>query len=149
MLREIYPPCPVLEPTCSINNSPLPCSSTFLDISCTLSTEGQLSFRSVFKTETLPFQPIQYIKLRSNRPVLMCFNTLKGLSYSAASRCSSPESLILDLKSILKIFHKNGFPHKKCVSTILSFLSSANVPAASFDLQWFVATFQKRLLPRV
>jgi hypothetical protein len=147
MLREMYPTCLLLEPTSYNSDSGLPCSSVFLDIACSLSSEGELSFHSIFKTQSLPFQPIQYIKLRSNRPVLMCFNTLKGLAYSAAAKCSSPDLLVSDLKSILKVFKRNGFPHKRCVDTVLSFLSTADVPSASFNLAWFAGTFKHRFQP--
>jgi hypothetical protein len=77
----------------------------------------------------------------------MCFNTLKGLSYSAASKCSSPDLLVSDLKSILKVFKRNGFPHKRCVDTVLSFLASSDIPSASFDLKWFSKTFRHRFQP--
>jgi hypothetical protein len=147
MLREMYPSCLLLEPTSVSTSSGLPCNSVFLDINCSLSLEGELSFHSVFKTQTLPFQPVQYIKLRSNRPVLMCFNTLKGLSYSAAAKCSSPDLLVSDLKTILKVFKRNGFPHKRCVDTVLSFLASSDIPSASFDLKWFAKSFRHRFQP--
>jgi hypothetical protein len=148
MMRDMYPSCLVLEPTSSCGQATLPCNSTFLDITCSISAEGQISFHTIFKTQTLPFQPIQYIRLRSNRPVSMCLNTLKGLSYSAASKASSPAFLFEDLKHIIKQFKRNGFPHGKTVRTILDFLNTSYVPAAAVDLQQFVSSYSHRFLRR-
>lgn len=144
MMRDMYPTCLILESTSTCGPEPLPCSSTFLDINCAIQADGSLSFHTVFKTQTLPFQPIQYIKLRSNRPTAMCFNTLKGLSYSIASKASSPGLLFQDLLHVAKLFKKNGFPFRRTVFTILSFLDSAVVPSASVDLKQFVADFSHR-----
>lgn len=146
MLSEIYPPCLALEPTCTSGSSPILNISNFLDIQSTLFCNGQLSFHTIFKTESLPFTPIQYIKLQSNRPTLMCFNTLKSLTYSIASRASSPDLLFLDLVHVLRRFAKNGFPLRKSANVVLQCLSTTSVPAASVDLAAFAKKYKPRFL---
>jgi hypothetical protein len=148
---QIYPSCLKIEPTCvahSDDNEELICSAHFLDIKLNLHKTGQLYLSTCFKTDVLPFAPIQYIRLDSNRPKNACYNVLIGMVISVAYHNSTGQGFISDVRHILMKFRGNGFQLPKCLSTISKGLERHNFAGSHFDVgaAWGKLSWQLRRL---
>jgi hypothetical protein len=110
LLSRIYPAPLTLSLTGAVvtdPESPVLCTTGFLDIASSLLNDGTLHVALIRKEKKLPIPVCQYVQAESNRPLHSCYNVLVGLVMSAVWHNTASGPFLSDLLYICKKFVSN------------------------------------------
>jgi hypothetical protein len=124
----IYPAClQIKETTCEQGQV------VFLDILTRHHADGSYSMQTFRKESKLPFTPVKFCRLASNRPSKACYNVLIGLIRSAMYHCSSPAKAAQDIFALIKAFQGNGFKRTALHKLVLNTLKQNTYPGLRYE----------------
>jgi hypothetical protein len=158
----VYPACVTLEFTscvcaisppgnCSLCPGPstLPAQTQYLDVLTTIQPGGQYSFQIYNKTEKLPFAPIQYTALASDRPVTNAYKLIIGMSYRACYLSSSAELAANSIFDVMQILSMRGYNINKLLMVLVGWCrENPSLPGLTYPLIAMLTVLRRRLFQR-
>ncbi len=135
----IYPSCLQIKETTGEDGKVV-----FLDILTRHHSNGSHTTQTYRKEVKLPFVPVKYCMLQSNRPASACYNVLIGLVRSALYHCSGPAKAAQDIHTLIRAFERNGYNKKRLRNMVLGLLTERSYPGVSYEVRavsrlWMVA----------
>ena len=143
-LQEVYPPFIKFDSNTKKPLSLTFAQGTFLNLDIHTCLPDQIHHSVLFKEDKLPFTPVQYVKLESNRSINFCYNILIGQLYTAVFLNSNSHYFIQHLLKLVQIFASNGFSTPTLKSKIKKYYASKDFSAvAKFNVPQAVRSFLK------
>ena len=141
----IYPPCVGIDVTFDITTRGGGGSTQYLDMLTHVQGDGTYIIEMFDKQKKLPFEPVHFITLHSNRLEGSSYKLLLGQAYRITMICSTAELAAKHVAAVVRKLHSRGFKLGRLINILEAWATAdPHLPGKTYSLVDMVRAVKRR-----